>query len=138
MEGMVFIIILLFIAIFFPCYFGYLKSKLEHKKVIAAIEKGVPLPDLSARIPDLANHTQVSPRWIRSFALAAGFLVASISCFSFVAIKLARRGYICDDGPLFFGCVFLSLTVFFAVLGFLGRKVSDHTKNETSKNKPAD
>ena len=54
----------------------YLKKRLEHKQIMAAIEKGIPFPDLKLKLPKPKGST-----WIKNFTagitlliLAAGFL----------------------------------------------------------------
>ena len=51
----------------------YLKKRLEHKQIMAAIEKGIPLSELVPPKPQLAG-----PGWIRYVSLGIALLIMSL------------------------------------------------------------
>jgi hypothetical protein len=51
----------------------YLKKRLEHKQIMAAIEKGIPLSELVSPKPQLAG-----PGWIRYVSLGIALLIMSL------------------------------------------------------------
>jgi len=51
----------------------YLKKRLEHKQIMAAIEKGMPLSELVPPKPQLAG-----PGWIRYVSLGIALLIMSL------------------------------------------------------------
>jgi hypothetical protein len=96
----------------------YLKKRLEHKQIMAAIEKGVPFSTISP-------PKQAGPAWIRNFTAGIALLVIAAG---FVCIVLICRGDF-DDREDMFGYFIVAL-MFFAlgisrlIRGLLQRKSS--------------
>jgi uncharacterized membrane protein YciS (DUF1049 family) len=81
-TGIMVLLILLGVAspIVVICVVHYLKKRLEHKQILAAIEKGTPLSELMPLKP-----TPIGPAWIRyvsggtlMFFIAFGFLLGGM------------------------------------------------------------
>jgi hypothetical protein len=56
----------------------YFKKRLEHKQILAAIEKGVPLSELKPPKPQ-----PVGPSWVRYISVGVALLVAAFVLFLF-------------------------------------------------------
>lgn len=55
------------------CFVYYLKKRLEHKQIMAAIEKGTPLSELRRPKPPLTG-----PAWIKYVALGVGAMIVGL------------------------------------------------------------
>lgn len=80
----------------------YLKKRLEHKQIMAAIEKGTPLSELKPAKP-------TGPLWIKNLTSGIALLILAAG---FACIPLL--GYSYDDGPPPF-VFFVVAVVFFAI-----------------------
>jgi hypothetical protein len=78
----------------------YLKKRLEHKQILAAIEKGTPLSELRPPKPK-------GPLWIKNLTTGITFLIIA-------------AGFVCI--PLIFATVFLAIGASALVRGLLQRK----------------
>ena len=58
--------------------FEHLKKRLEHKQILAAIEKGIPLSELKPPKPQSAG-----PSWIRYISVGVALIVAAFMMFLF-------------------------------------------------------
>jgi hypothetical protein len=106
------------LIVFFVCWFRYLKARMRHKEILAAIEKGVTLPE-PASPPSF-------PSWITSVAIGIGFIVFS-PAFILVGLGAARVVGGKESAVVFGGTamptlIFLSIGVFFLVRGLLLRR----------------
>jgi hypothetical protein len=74
-TGIMVLLILLGVAspIVVICVVHYLKKRLEHKQIMAAIEKGIPLSELVRPKPQLPG-----PRWIRYVSIGIMLLIISL------------------------------------------------------------
>ncbi len=79
----------------------YLKRRLEHKQIMAAIEKGTPLSDLKPLKP-------TGPLWIKN--LTAGIALLIISA-GLVGVRLVCNGTVIFQGELW-GWFFVALILF--------------------------
>jgi hypothetical protein len=100
--------------------FQYLKARMRHKEILAAIEKGVALPELPVSEPVSVPVTPRTPRWIGSISLGVGLLV--FSCISIVlwAINYAKHGGMRNEFTI--GSVCLALGLVFLIRGLLLQK----------------
>jgi uncharacterized membrane protein len=87
--------------------FRYLLSKkqLEHQQIIAAIEKGTPLPELK---PIIQQKKEVD--WIRSLTVGIAFLLMGVGM---VIISLISFNYYSADNASF--GLFIASVVLFAI-----------------------
>jgi hypothetical protein len=105
-------------VIFFVCLFRFLKARMRHKEILAAIEKGVALPEPPPSKPRI-------PRWITSVAIGIAFIVFS-PAFVLVGMGVgshadtARITVIC--GTAMPSLICLSIGLFFFIRGILLRK----------------
>jgi hypothetical protein len=81
----------------------YLKKRLEHKQIMAAIEKGTSLSELKP-----AKLT--GPLWIRNLTAGIALLIIAVGL---VVIRLVR-GYDYDQ-DISFGFFFIIAVIFFAI-----------------------
>ena len=66
----------------------YLKKRLEHKQIMAAIEKGIPLSELVPPKPQLAG-----PGWIRYVSLGIALVIMSLG-FLLIPFGIVNSGTI--------------------------------------------
>jgi hypothetical protein len=100
----------------------YLKKRLEHKQIMAAIEKGTPLSEL--RPPK-----QAGPRSVRSISLGVAFVVFSLPFLYLFVEVLVRRGYAGEEYVVPFG-IFFAIGSALLVRGFLVRRVYPHSDEQ--------
>ncbi len=101
----------------------YFKKRLEHKQILAAIEKGTPLSEL--RPPKPAGSL-----WIRSLTFGIAMIIIGLACL------------IVGPGPrvpmLFVAFIFFAIGIAWLIRGLLYRKYQPKTqssdKNNTSVN----
>jgi hypothetical protein len=98
------------------CLFRLMKAHMRHKEVLAAIEKGIALPE----------PPPSSPRWITNVAIGAAFIAFS-PAFVLIGIGAAQQvggpeSTIVFGGTAFPSLIFLSLGLFFLIRGLLVRK----------------
>jgi hypothetical protein len=106
--GYVIVVITMFSFLFFV-------RRLKHKEIMAAIEKGVSLPELGKTRPR-------SPRWITNISAGIGFLIVSLLLLTEFLYDLIRRNDFGYSVLLFFGVLF-AIGVVFLVRGLLQRKI---------------
>ena len=111
----VFVIFLFALVIFAALY----KKRLEHKQIMAAIEKGTPLSDLKP----VKNKC---PAWIRNITAGIALLIIAIG-FAYMAWKNQS-----DTGAALAGFIFCGLGVCFLVRGLLLRK-TDQSNSATPR-----
>lgn len=101
----------------------YLKKRLEHKQILAAIEKGTPLPELRTLRPVKKR----GPAWIRN--LTKGIILIIIGA-SFLCIKLPLRN---NDTPVI-AIVLLAVGIGLIICGLLQKKYQPqiHSNNENT------
>jgi hypothetical protein len=127
MVGASFILFTIFVGIASPlivlviCLFYYLKKRLDHKQIMAAIEKGTPLSDLRpVKRPAKGTVEQKGPRWIKSIVVGIALIFISLPFLVTFLEALIRRGYV-DDDLVPFGILF-GIGFAFFVRGLLLRK----------------
>lgn len=98
----------------------YLKKRLEHTQIMAAIEKGTPLSELIPPKPKPAG-----PVWIKYLSLGAGMVVIG------AGLLLSGRG---SPGTLIV-CVILGVGICWLIRGLLHRKY--YLKNQLANNNNA-
>jgi len=115
-------IFMVFLGIFSPviiiCLVYYLKKRLEHKQVMAAIEKGTPLSELRP-------VKKTGPTWIKNLTggISLFIIAAAIVCLRLVYIKY--RPFADFDQTLiyfFVAVVFFALGISRIIRGILQRK----------------
>ena len=91
----------------------YLKKRLEHKQIMAAIEKGTPLSELRPVKP-------AGPLWIKN--LTAGIALLIIAA-GLIGVGLVR-GYSCDEslGFFFIAIILFALGISRLIRGLLQRR----------------
>jgi len=104
----------------------YLKKRLEHKQIMAAIEKGTPLSEL--RPP---KQRQNGALWIRSLTVGVALLIIGLA---YLVVGPGPRG------PMLFGAfVFCGIGLAWLIRGLLYRKyqvqIQPADKNKTTENK---
>jgi small-conductance mechanosensitive channel len=104
----------------------YLKKRLEHKQIMAAIEKGAPLSEL--RLP---KSRPAGTEWIRH--LSVGIVVLAIA-FAFCFSRLPGR---LMGGTFFVAIILCGVGIASIVRGLLHRKyyLKDWAANNNKENK---
>ena len=103
----VFVILIVAMGIFAALY----KKRLEHKQIMAAIEKGTPLSD-----PKPAKNK--GPAWIRNLTAGIALLIIAIG-FAYMVRKTQS-----DTGAALAGFIFCGLRVCFLIRRLLLRKAN--------------
>jgi len=101
----------------------YLKKRLEHKQIMAAIEKGIPLSELVRPKPQLAG-----PGWIRYVSLGIALVIVSLGCM-LVPFGIVNSWTIVAFGLLGGGAGWL-------VRGLLHRKYHLKDQSANQNNRP--
>jgi len=100
--------------VFFVCWFRYLRARMRHAQILAAIEKGITLPEPPG-----------FPKWITSAAIGIAFIVFSPA---FILVGLGASDQVNEmrttilSGTAFPSLAFLSIGIFFLIRGLLLRK----------------
>jgi len=92
----------------------YLKRRLEHKQIMAAIEKGTPLSDLRPAKP-------TGPLWIKNLTVGIALLVISLP-FLYMFLRPLIRGDHAHEGRLLPFAIFFAIGIAFFIRGLLQRK----------------
>ena len=100
----------------------YLKKRLEHRQIMAAIEKGVSLSEIIPPKPQL-----VGPAWIRSVSTAVAMTIIGLGV-------IWSKGF-AGNPEVIVGFVVLGVGAGWLVRGLLHRKYD--LKSEQSQNTPA-
>ena len=114
----------------------YLKKRLEHKQIIAAIEKGANLSNL--KLP-LKNE----PTWISNLTKGIALLIIAVG-FGIITLVRYMRGtdFNVHLGLSFIALVFLGIGIGRILRGILQRKgqqqIQTANENNTADNKTAD
>jgi len=90
----------------------YLKKRLEHKQILAAIEKGTPLSELKPVKP-------TGPLWIKNLTAGIALLIIAVGL---VVIQLARGYHYESFGFYFLALIFFALGISRLIRGLLQRK----------------
>ena len=121
-EGITIFIVLLgvFSPIIIICLIHYFKKRLEHKEIMAAIEKGMPLSELRP----VKKAGSPGPLWIKN--LTAGIALLIIAA-AIVCLRLVYIGYTDADIDqtliyFFVASVFFALGISRLIRGLLQRK----------------
>ena len=109
----------------------YLFKRLEHKQIMAAIEKGTPLSQLRPPKPK-------DPLWIRSITAGIVSLVISLPFLYMFLEPLIRRDYT-NEGALYPFAIFFGVGFAFFVRGLLlQRKAEKQPQTSNTKAAPPD
>ena len=92
----------------------YFKKRLEHKQIMAAIEKGTPLSDLRPAKPK-------GPLWIRSLTVGIALLIISLP-FLYMFLEPLIYGDHTHEGRLLPFAIFFAIGIAFFIRGLLQRK----------------
>ena len=125
-------VLIIFLGIFSPviiiCVVYYLKKRLEHRQIMAAIEKGVALSELRP----VKKAAPPGPLWIKNLTAGIALLViagAIILLRLFYVFRLAgRAGF--GDTIFFLGlaAVFLALGISRLIRGLLQQKAEQQNQ----------
>ena len=136
LSGVGIMVFLMFLGMSSPviivCLIYYLKKRLEHKQILAAIEKGTTLSELRP-----AKRT--GPLWIKN--LTAGIALLIIAA-GFVCVRLVQGyEYVESFGSFFIAVILFGVGIAWLIRGLLQRKVEKQSqtqpanKNNTAENK---
>ena len=110
-------VVLIFLGLSMPlivvCLVYYFKKRLEHKQIMAAIEKGTPLSELKPPKP-------TGPVWIRN--ITAGVMLILIGA-AFACVPLLGYNFGPPFGHYFVAMVLFAVGVSRLIAGFLQRRV---------------
>jgi len=102
----------IFLVVFVVTLFGFLRARMRHKEVLAAIEKGIPLPELTAAEPRVLQSRPRMPRWITNVSLGIALIVLS-PAFMFHGLAAGRmQGMESLSQTIIWGSAFPSLVCF--------------------------
>lgn len=104
----------------------YLKKRLEHKQIMAAIEKGTPLSELRPPKPK-------GPLWIRSITVGIALLVISLPFLYMFLEPLFRRDYT-NESALYPFAIFFGIGTAFFIRGLLQRKAQRQIQSSNQGN----
>ena len=117
------------LIVFIVGLFYHLKKKLEHKQVMAAIEKGMPCP---------IKTQQVSPAWIKNFTAGIGCLIiaAGIVCLRLLIIYGGGASYNQTIGYFAVALFFFAIGISRLIRGLLQRKAQKQNGNGNGATEP--
>jgi hypothetical protein len=102
---------------------AYFCKRLEHKQILAAIEKGTPLSELKP-----AKRQQNGSLWIRSLTFGIAMMIIGI------ALILVGSETIGGPGGRFLAFVFLAIGVAWTIRGLLYRKYQEKSRISANGN----
>ncbi|MEN6385995.1 MAG: hypothetical protein ABFD79_12475 [Phycisphaerales bacterium] len=118
-----FIVVIVFIIAFF--WFFLNKKRLEHQQIMAAIEKGTPLSELTPKQPKGAN-------WIINLSAGIGLIIMGLG--SITVVLTATRCTLNQHVPIgivFFGLILLTVGITRLIRGILQHKAEKLLAKET-------
>jgi len=124
MGGNLMIVLVVFVAVFLPVLFAYLKRRLSHKEILAAIEKGIPLAELGAA-------ESASSTWIKSLTIGIALLIIGVglACISlYIRIGCGLPGIAASKGFLI-AVVPFAVGIAGLIRGLLQRKAEKGQNN---------
>ena len=103
----------------------YLKKRLEHKQIMAAIEKGTPLSELKPAKP-------AGPVWIKNLTAGIALLIIAVGL---ICMRLVQ-GYDYDEsfGYLLVGLIFFAFGISRLIRGLLQRKTQRQIQSSDETN----
>lgn len=122
--------LLLFLVIALVISYLFFKKRLEHKQIMAAIEKGIPLSELRP-----AKPTGPAWIWIKSITVSIVLLLMSLPFLFKFLEPLIRRSYFSESSLMLFGILFAIGLAFF-IRGLLLRKAQRQIQPSGHKQKP--
>jgi hypothetical protein len=128
MVGAAFILFTIFVSIVSPlivlviCLFYYLKKRLDHKQIMAAIEKGTPLTELQCVKQPARRAERKGPRWVKSIVVGIALIIISLPFLVMFFEPLFCEGRVDDDSLIPFG-VFFGIGFALFIRGLLLRKL---------------
>jgi len=95
----------------------YLKKRLEHKQIMAAIEKGTPLSQLRPVKP-------TGPLWIKNLTAGIALLIVAAALIGIWLVRLSHEGYDYDQssGHALAGVILFAFGISRLIRGLLQRK----------------
>lgn len=132
LEGILAIVLIFggpLLIVFVVCLFRFLKARMRHREILAAIEKGITLPEPESSKPRI-------PRWITNVAIGAAFIVFS-PAFILVGmgagheVGCMKTTVLC--GTAMPSLIFFSIGLFFFIRGLLLRKHECQAAQRTSQ-----
>ena len=116
--GAAFAVLIIFVGMASPIIIigliYYFKKRLDHKQIMAAIEKGTPLSELRSAKP-------TSPLWIKNLTVGIALLVISLP-FLYMFLRPLIRGDHTHEGRLLPFAIFFAIGIAFFIRGLLQRK----------------
>ena len=105
----------------------YLKKRLEHKQIMAAIEKGTPLSELMLVPP--AKPT--GPLWIKNLTAGIALLIVAVALVGIWLVHLSHEGYGYDGsfGYLLVGVILFAIGISRLIRGLLQRKTQQQIQS---------
>jgi len=109
--------------------FYYLKKRLEHAQVMAAIEKGTPFP---------IKPPQIGPAWIKNLTAGIALLIiaAGIVCLRLARIHGGGSDYNQTIGYFAVALVFFAVGISRLIRGLLQRKIMNQNGNGNGTAEP--
>jgi len=112
------------------CLFSYLKKRLEHKQIMAAIEKGIPPQQI------LKTVAPPGPRWIKSLTRGIAIFLVAVILLTFGLVN----GNFCLGLPFnstqsLIALILLAISLSLVIRGLLLRK-AESQQNQALKNIP--
>jgi len=109
----------------------YLKKRLEHKQIMAAIEKGTPLSELKPVKP-------TGPLWIKNLTAGIALLIIALALVCIWLVRLSYEGYDYDEsfGILLVGVILFALGISRLIRGLLQRKAEKQSQTPNTKAAP--
>ena len=117
------------LIVFVVCLFRFLKARMQHREILAAIEKGMTLPELPLSKPRI-------PTWITNVAIGTAFIVFSPA---FVLVGMGACNEVGDMkttvicGTAMPSLIFFSIGLFFFIRGMLLRRHECQTAQRASQ-----
>ena len=131
LEGILAIVLIFggpLLIVFVICLFRFLKARMRHREILAAIEKGMTLPEPGFSKPRI-------PRWITNVAIGTAFIVFSPA---FILVGMGAGNEVGGNEKTMVICgtampslIFLSIGLFFFIRGLLLRKHEYQTAERT-------
>jgi len=101
----------------------YLKKRLEHKQILAAIEKGTSLAELKPVKP-------TGPLWIKNLTAGIALLIFAVGL---VCIQLVRGYYFESFGFYFLALILFAFGIARLIRGLLQRKAEKQPQTSNTK-----
>ncbi len=104
----------------------YLKKRLEHKQILAAIEKGTPLSELKPPKPP----KPAGPLWIRYLTTGIALIIIASGLFCWFYVRQVDL----ESGMILAPFIFLAIGIAWLIRGLLYRKYYLKTRPSADNN----